>query len=86
MKRISARLERTGEDTFVRIPSALLERLGAHEGDLVTLTVDKGSIQIQPAAPRYTLAELLAKCDLSMPMSDEDRAWLNARPVGREIM
>jgi hypothetical protein len=34
--------------------------------------------------PRYTLAELMAQCDLDQPMTDEDREWLDAPPVGRE--
>jgi antitoxin ChpS len=34
--------------------------------------------------PRYTLAELMAQCDLDQLMTDEDREWLDAPPVGRE--
>lgn len=34
--------------------------------------------------PRYTLAELLAQCDFDRPITDEDREWLDAHPVGRE--
>jgi hypothetical protein len=39
-----------------------------------------------PAAgrPRYKLAVLMEQCDLSAPMTGEDRAWFNAAPVGRE--
>jgi len=33
----------------------------------------------------YTLDELLAQCDLSAPLSDEDAAWLNMPSVGREV-
>lgn len=33
---------------------------------------------------RYTLSELMAQCDLSAPLSTEDRAWLDAPAVGRE--
>ena len=36
--------------------------------------------------PRYTLEELLAKCDFSQPMPPEDREWLDAPPVGRELL
>ncbi|MBR8165840.1 hypothetical protein KDW98_32425 [Burkholderia vietnamiensis] len=35
--------------------------------------------------PRYRLGELLAQCDGSAAISPEDRAWLNAPPVGREL-
>jgi antitoxin ChpS len=40
--------------------------------------------------PRYTLEELLAKCDYSQPMTPEERdpeerEWIDAPPVGREL-
>ena len=40
----------------------------------------------RPDKPRYTLAELLAQCDFDMPLSQEDKDWLNAKPVGKEIL
>jgi antitoxin component of MazEF toxin-antitoxin module len=33
---------------------------------------------------RYSLSELMAQCDLAVPLSAEDSAWLNAPAVGRE--
>jgi antitoxin ChpS len=36
--------------------------------------------------PRYTLADLLAASDYSQPLSDEDREWLDAPAVGRELL
>lgn len=35
--------------------------------------------------PRYTLKGLLAQCDPNAPRSEEEQAWLDARPVGREF-
>lgn len=35
--------------------------------------------------PKYTLEELLATSDYSAPQSPEDREWIDAKPVGREI-
>jgi hypothetical protein len=34
---------------------------------------------------RYTLGELLAQCDPSVPRSAEEQAWLDIVPVGREF-
>lgn len=34
---------------------------------------------------RHTLEELLAQCDPSAPRSEDERAWLDAPPVGREF-
>jgi antitoxin ChpS len=36
--------------------------------------------------PHYTLEELLAQCDALAEQTPEDEAWLDARPVGREIL
>jgi antitoxin ChpS len=36
--------------------------------------------------PRYTLDELLAQCDAAADLSAEDREWLDARPVGGELL
>ena len=36
--------------------------------------------------PRYTLVELLAKCDFSQPLPPEDREWIDAPAVGRELL
>src|ERR1017187_2248146 len=33
---------------------------------------------------RYSLAELVAQCDASAPLSAEDRAWIEAPSIGRE--
>jgi len=35
--------------------------------------------------PRYTLEELLEGSDYSQPLTAEDRAWLDAPAVGREL-
>jgi antitoxin ChpS len=40
----------------------------------------------QKKKPRYTLAELLAKCDYSQPRSSEEQEWLDAPPVGNELL
>ena len=32
------------------------------------------------------LDHLLAQCDPAIPLDDTDRAWLNAEPVGNEIL
>jgi antitoxin component of MazEF toxin-antitoxin module len=37
-----------------------------------------------PRRFRYSLAELMAQCDASAPLSAEDRAWIDAPAIGRE--
>ena len=36
--------------------------------------------------PRYSLDELLAQCDATGDDPAEDRGWLDARPVGKELL
>ena len=36
--------------------------------------------------PKYKLADLLAQCDYTIPMSAEEREWLDMPSVGREIV
>ena len=36
--------------------------------------------------PRYTLAQLLADTDYSRPILTEDREWIDAPRVGRELI
>ena len=40
--------------------------------------------QPAPRRLRYSLAELMAQCDASAPLSPEDRAWIDAPAIGRE--
>jgi hypothetical protein len=41
---------------------------------------------IRPRKGRYNLAELVSQCDPTVPLSDEDRAWLEEPRLGREAL
>ena len=72
---------------MLAVPPALLDVLHLAAGAKVGLVVDNGRLVVEPAArPRYTLEELLAQCDASTEISAEDREWLDARPVGDELL
>jgi len=49
-------------------------------------TTEAPAGQARPRKGRYKLADLLAQCDPNAPISDEDRAWLDAPAVGREAL
>jgi len=69
------------------VPPAILEQLNLQAGTAVALAVDGQRLIVEPPRkPRYTLEELLAQCDPDAPLSDEDRAWINTSPVGRELL
>lgn len=56
-------------------------------GTKIGLTVDNGRLVVDPQPrPRYTLDELLAQCDASAELTDEDRAWIGETPVGDEMI
>lgn len=72
---------------MLTVPLAVLEQLKLKAGDFVGLAVDGDSLILKPhPKPRYTLDELLAKCDSSQPLTAEDREWIDAPPVGRELL
>ena len=49
------------------------------------LVVDGVRLIVEPRPrPRYTLDELLAQCDPSAELAQEEREWLDTEPVGRE--
>lgn len=72
---------------MLAVPRAILEQLELKPGATVGLAVDGNRLILEPQKkPRYTLNELLAASDYSQPMSHEDRDWIEAPPVGRELI
>lgn len=45
--------------------------------------IDVGSLKREG---KYRLADLMAQCDSSAPLSDEDREWIDSPTVGREAL
>ena len=81
-----ATLRTVGGSTMVAIPKAFLESLGLVANAKVMLSIEGGRLIMEPQPKRrYSLAELLAQCDLSAPPTEEDRQWDAAEPVGREV-
>lgn len=80
-------LRKVGGSIMLAVPPAILDLLHLHAGATVGLVIDHGRLVIEPTLrPRYSLDELLAQCDESVEMSDEDRAWLDTKSVGRELL
>ncbi len=79
-----AKIQKWGNSMALRIPTSTMRTWGIEEGQTVNLKVEDGALIARPTQPRYTLAELLAQCDFSQPLSAEDREWVDAPPVGRE--
>jgi antitoxin ChpS len=80
-------LRKVGGSIMVAVPPAFLDQLRLQAGAKVGLTLDNGCILVSPnPLPRYTLDELLSQCDSSAEIPAEDREWLNARPIGSELL
>ncbi len=80
-------LRKVGGSVMLAIPPVILDLLNLRPGVSVGLAVDGGRlvIEAQPQ-PRYTLAELLAASDYTQPETADDREWIDAPAVGRELI
>jgi antitoxin ChpS len=80
-------LRKVGGSVMLAVPPVLLDQLHLKAGATVALAVDGERLVVQTRPkPRYTLEELLAASDYSQPMTPEEREWIDAPPVGRELL
>jgi antitoxin ChpS len=78
-------LRRAGGSLVLTIPKTHARALGLSEGERIGISVKAGKLVADPSAQgRYKLEDLLSRCDPNAPLSGEDEAWLNDRPVGGE--
>lgn len=80
-------LRKVGGSVMLAVPPAILELLHLSAGATVGVAIDGSRLIIEASPrPRYALEELLAQCDASTEVSAEDREWLDAKPVGGELL
>ena len=78
-------LRKVGGSVMLAVPPALLEQLQLQAGVRVGLVIDQGRLVVEAhPRPRYTLEQLLAES--SVPASPRDAQWLDAPPVGGELL
>jgi antitoxin ChpS len=69
------------------VPPVLLNLLQLKAGATVAVDVEDGRLIIEAKPrPRYTLEDLLAASDYSQPQPPEQREWVDAPVVGRELI
>ncbi len=85
---MNVKVKKWGNSAAVRIPAAVMEAVHLKLDQDVEVREEEGKIVIIPVGrkPRYTLAELLARCTPQNQPSREDRAWLDDGPVGNEVI
>ena len=82
----TATLRSVGGSVVMAIPRRILELVHLQSGSQVNIDVQDGRLVVEPKTKqRYTLAELMAQCDLSQPLSAEEHEWLDAPAAGAEF-
>lgn len=79
-------LHQVGGSVMPAVSPALLDLLHRQAGATVGVAVDDGRLVVEPQRPRYTLDELLAKCDASAEKGSEHRVWLDDKLFGSELL
>ena len=80
-------LRKVGGSVMLTVPPVLLDILNLGAGAKVDIGVENGRLIVAPRTrPSYSLDELLAQCEETAPPDDGDRAWLDAKPVGNELL
>lgn len=79
-------IRKWGNSAGAIIPAVALAKAGISLGDTVELNVREGQITLKQASPKFTLEELLqASPEGAFEVTEEDREWLNDKPVGKEL-
>lgn len=80
-------LRTAGGSVVMAIPKRILELVNLQSGSVVNIDVKDGHLVIEPVKkPHYKLADLLAQCDFSIPLSTGEQDWLDAPSAGLEAV
>ena len=80
-----ATLRKIGGSTCITIPRVFLDKLELVAGAVVDISLDGSGLRIEPQKPVYNLDDLLSATPENTELTKEDREWLDAEPVGKEI-
>ena len=82
-------LKKAGGSLTMTVPAPARDALHLAVGMEMSVSVEGHRLVLEPVKPirpKYTIDELIAKCDLSAPYPDEAREWIDTPPVGRELL
>ena len=80
-------LRKVGGSIMLAVPPDLLDLLKLRAGAKVDVAVEDGRLIVEPKVrPAYSLNELLAQCVGTAAQPAGDRAWVEAGPVGSELL
>ncbi len=80
-------VRKIGNSAGTIIPAPVLKELKLREGDSIDVSVGDNCIIIKAATakPKYSLEDLLKKCNPKAPKNKELDTWEKTKPVGNEI-
>ena len=80
-------LRKVGGSVMLAVPPALVDLLSLRVGAKVDIGVEDSRLVVElRTRPSYSLSELLAQCEEAVAPSTEDGVWLEAKPVGNELL
>ena len=80
-------LRKVGGSIMLAVPPALLDLLKLRAGARVDIGIADGRLIVEPGPrPKYSLDQLLAQCEERTELPEEDRDWLESKPVGNELL
>lgn len=83
----TSNLRKVGGSVMLAVPPAILDLVHLQSGSTVNLMVESGRLIVTPEPKkRYSLQELLAQCDASAPLPNDEGGWSSAAPAGKELI
>ena len=81
----SIAIRQSGGANIISIPKAIVKTLGLSVGSKLELSIEDNKIVLTPVQEEVRLEDLLAASPREcFRLSEEDREWLDAKPVGKE--
>ena len=79
-------IRQSGGANIVSIPKAIVNTLGLHVGSKLDMSIKDNKIVLTPIADELDLQTLLAGSPKEcFSVTQEDREWIDAKPVGKEV-
>ncbi len=80
-------IRQSGGANIVSIPKAIVKTLGLHTGSKLNLSIQDNKIVLSPVEEEPTLESLLAESPKEcFAITDQDREWIDAKPIGKEVI
>ncbi|HEY1886991.1 MAG TPA: hypothetical protein VGG86_13245 [Roseiarcus sp.] len=82
-------VRKVGGSLMAAVPADVAKDMGLAAGQTLAVAYDGARLILAPkglAPKRYTLRQILASCDFSLPKTAEEMEWETAPRVGREAL